>query len=45
MLAGDCQRADDLVRDTILQTFSAVNLPSAIISMKVQMFAGLRKLH
>ena len=45
MLAGDCQRADDLVRDTILQTFTAVNLPSAIVSLKVQMFAGLRKLH
>ena len=45
MLAGDCQRADDLVRDTILQTFTAVNLPSTIISLKVQMFAGLRKLH
>jgi RNA polymerase sigma-70 factor, ECF subfamily len=45
MLAGDCQHADDLVRDTILQTFTAVNRPSAIIRLKVQMFAGLRKLH
>ena len=45
VLAGDCQRADDLVRDTILQTFTAVNRPSAMISPKVQMFAGLRKLH
>jgi RNA polymerase sigma-70 factor (ECF subfamily) len=45
LLAGDCQRADDLVRATILQPFTAVNRPSAVISLKVQMFAGLRKLH
>ena len=45
MLAGDRQRADDLVRDTILQTFTAVNRPSAMIRLKVQLFAGLRKLH
>jgi RNA polymerase sigma-70 factor, ECF subfamily len=45
LLAGDCQRADDLVRATILQFFTAANRPSAMISLKVQMFAGLRKLH
>ena len=45
MLAGDCQRADDLVRDTILQTFTAADRPIAMIRLKVQMFAGLRKLH
>ena len=44
MLAGDCQRADDLVRDTILQTFTAADRPIAMIRLKVQMFAGLRKL-
>jgi RNA polymerase sigma-70 factor, ECF subfamily len=45
MLAGDCQRADDLVRDTLLQTFPTLDRASAMIRMKVQMFAGLRKLH
>ena len=45
MLAGDCQRADDLVRDTILQTFTAADRPIAMIKLKVQMFAGLRKSH
>jgi RNA polymerase sigma-70 factor (ECF subfamily) len=45
MLAGNCQRADDLVRDTILQTFTAADRPIAMIKLKVQMFAGLRKLH
>jgi RNA polymerase sigma-70 factor, ECF subfamily len=45
VLAGDRKRADDLVRDTILQTFTAVNRPSAMISLKIQMFAGVRKLH
>ena len=45
MLAGDWQRADDLVRDTILQTFTAGDRPIAMIRLKVQMFAGLRKLH
>lgn len=45
MLAGDCQRADDLVRDTVLQTFTAADRPIAMIRLKVQMFAGLRKLH
>lgn len=33
------------MRDTLLQTFPTVNRPSAMIRMKVQMFAGLRKLH
>jgi RNA polymerase sigma-70 factor (ECF subfamily) len=45
MIAGDRQRADDLVRDALLQSFRTVNRPSATIRMKVQMFAGLRKLH
>ena len=45
MLAGNCQRADDLVRDTILQTFTPADRPIAMIKLKVQMFAGLRKLH
>ena len=45
MLAGDGQRADDLVHDTILQTFTAADRPIAMVRLKVQMFAGLRKLH
>jgi RNA polymerase sigma-70 factor (ECF subfamily) len=45
MLGGDGQRADDLVHDTILQTFTAADRPIAMVRLKVQMFAGLRKLH
>jgi hypothetical protein len=33
MLAGDHRRADDLVRDTIEQTFTAVNRPHAGIGV------------
>jgi RNA polymerase sigma-70 factor (ECF subfamily) len=45
VLAGDRQRADDLVRETIVQTFTAVNRPHAGISLKVRMFTALRMLH
>ncbi len=45
VLAGDRQRADDLVSDTIVQTFTVVNRPRAGISLKVRMFAVLRRLH
>ena len=45
MLAGDRRRADDLVRDTIEQTFTAVNWPPTGIDLKVQMFAVLHRLH
>jgi RNA polymerase sigma-70 factor (ECF subfamily) len=45
VLAGDRQRADGFVRDTIVQTFTAVNRPSTVISLRVRMFAGVRKLH
>jgi DNA-directed RNA polymerase specialized sigma24 family protein len=45
MLAGDRRRADDLVRDTIGQTFAAVNRPRTGIDLKVQMFAALHRLH
>jgi RNA polymerase sigma-70 factor, ECF subfamily len=45
MLAGDRRRADDLVRDTIEQTFAAVNRPGAGVDLKVQMFAALHRLH
>ena len=45
MLAGDRRRADDLVRDTIEQTFTAVNWPPTGIDLKVQMFAVLHGLH
>ena len=45
VLAGDRQRADDLVRETIVQTFTAVNGPPAGINLKVRMFTALRRLH
>jgi RNA polymerase sigma-70 factor, ECF subfamily len=45
VLAGDRERADSFVRDTIVQTFTAANRPSAVISLRVRMFAGVRKLH
>jgi RNA polymerase sigma-70 factor (ECF subfamily) len=45
VLAGDRQRADSFVRDTIVQTFTAVNRPSSAISLRVRMFAGVRRLH
>jgi RNA polymerase sigma-70 factor, ECF subfamily len=45
MLAGDRRRADDLVRDTIEQTFTAVNWPPTGVDLKVQMFAVLHGLH
>ncbi len=38
-------RADDLVRDTIEQTFTAANWPPAWVDLKVQMFAVLHGLH
>ena len=44
-LAGDRRRADDLVRETIVQTFTAVNRPCAGISLEVRMFTALRRLH
>jgi RNA polymerase sigma-70 factor (ECF subfamily) len=45
VLAGDRQRADDLVRETIVQTFTAANRPRVGISLKVRMFTALRRLH
>ena len=44
MLAGDRRRADDLVCDTIEQTFSGVNRPHAGIDLKLQMFSTLHRL-
>ncbi len=45
MLVGDHHRADDLVCDTIAQTFTAVNLLPTGVDLKVQMFAALHGLH
>ena len=45
VLAGDRQRADGLVRDTIVQTFTAVYWPRTGVDLKVQMFAVLHGLH
>ena len=45
MLAGDHRRADDLVCDTIEQTFNAVNRLPTGVDLKVQMFAVLHGLH
>ena len=45
MLAGDHRRADDLVYDTIEQTFTEVNRLPAGVDLKVQMFAVLHGLH
>ena len=45
MLAGDRRRLDDLVCDTIEQTFTAVNPPPIGVDLKVQMFAVLHGLH
>jgi RNA polymerase sigma-70 factor, ECF subfamily len=45
MLAGDRRRADDLVGDTIELIFTAGNRPRAGVNLKVQMFAGLHRLH
>ena len=45
MLAVDRRRADDLVRDTIEQTFTAVNWPPTGVDLKVQMVAVLHGLH
>ena len=45
MLAGGRRRADDLVRDTIEQTLTAVNRPRAGINLKLQMFSTLHLQH
>ncbi len=45
LLAGDRHRADDLVRETIVQTFTAVKRPRDGISLQVRMFTALRRLH
>lgn len=45
MLAGDSRRADDLVCDTIEQTFTGVSRPHAGIDLKLQMFSTLHRLH
>ena len=45
MLAGDHRRADDLVCDTIEQTFTEVNRLPTGVDLKVQMFAVLHGLH
>jgi RNA polymerase sigma-70 factor, ECF subfamily len=44
MLAGDRRRADDLVCDTIEQTFTGVHRPHAGIDLKLQMFSTLHRL-
>ena len=44
-VAGDRHRADDLVRETIVQTFTAVRRPRDGISLQVRMFTALRRLH
>ncbi len=45
VLVADRQRADDLVRDTIVQTFTSVNQPCAGVQLKVRMFAAMRRQH
>jgi DNA-directed RNA polymerase specialized sigma24 family protein len=45
VLAGDRRRADDLVCDTIEQTFAGVNRPHAGIDLNLQMFSTLHRLH
>jgi RNA polymerase sigma-70 factor (ECF subfamily) len=45
MLTGDRRRADDLVCDTIEQTFTRVNRPHSGIDLKLQMFSTLHRLH
>ncbi len=45
MLAGDRRRADDLVRDTIEQTFNELDRIPTGVNLKVQMFAVLHGLH
>ena len=45
LLAGDRQRADDLVRETVVQTFTGVKRPHDGISLQVRMFTALRRLH
>jgi RNA polymerase sigma-70 factor (ECF subfamily) len=45
MLVGDRPRADDLVRQTIEQTFTALNRPPAGVDLKIQTFAFLHGLH
>ena len=45
LLAGDRQRADDLVGETIVQTFTAMKRPRDGISLQVRMFTALRRLH
>ena len=45
ILAGDHRRADDLVCDTIEQTFNEVNRIPTGVDLKVKMFAVLHRLH
>ena len=45
LLAGDRQRADDLVRETVVQTFTGMKRPHDGISLQVRMFTALRRLH
>jgi RNA polymerase sigma-70 factor (ECF subfamily) len=45
MLVGDRWRADDLVCDTIEQTFTEVNRLPTGVNLKIQMFAVLHGLH
>ena len=45
MLVGDRWRADDLVRETMEQTFTAVNRPPSGVDLNLRMFAVLHGLH
>ena len=45
MLVGDRWRADALVRETMEQTFTAVNRPPSGVDLKVRTFAVLHGLH
>ena len=45
VLANDSERSDDLVCETIAQTFTAIKGHAGGINLKVLMFTVLRKLH
>jgi RNA polymerase sigma-70 factor (ECF subfamily) len=45
VLVNDPQRCDDLVCETIEQTFTGANKPPTGINLKILMFTALRRLH
>ena len=45
VLVNDPQRCDDLVCETIAQTFTGANKPPTGINLKILMFTALRRLH